>query len=550
MELRSYLNIISKWLWLILVAVIIAAGASYYASLKATPLYASRATLMVGRVIENPDPSSIDFNTGQRLAFTYAQLVRREPVLKGVIENLGLNVQWQALANQVRAEVIPQTQLLEIRVVDSDPYRAKVLADAIAHQLILQSPAESAVTDEEQLAFTQQQLSELKDKIESGQEEIDRLNQQMDAANSSRLIQDLSGQITVMETKINNWRGTYSQLLLSQQGSKVNVLQVIEAANLPNRPFSPDVNRNVMLASAIGLVLAIGGVFLIEYTDDTINTSDDVSRLVGLPTLGAISKIPGKTNSDKIIAMWQPLSPIVESYRLLRTNIQYASLDKPLRTLMVTSPGPREGKTVTAANLAVVMAQSGLRVILVDADLRNPSLHDLFNLSNDYGLINAVANPNYLLSTLLQPTETDNLWLLTSGSLRTYTPELLGGVRMRELIEQLKAESDLVVFDTPPALLVSDASILGTLMDAGILVIDTKKTSSKEVRRAVENLHRVRLNIMGVVMNRLKAVSPGYYPSRNVKNTTRRSGGDGPSRPSSGEPSSLPLESSSTGSTD
>jgi succinoglycan biosynthesis transport protein ExoP len=202
MELRQILGLIGKWLWLIILSVVIAAGSSYFASRAATPLYRTKTTMMVGQITRNPEASSSDLYTGQQLAYTYSQLARREPVLNGAIESLGLEMGWQALAGQISTNIVPQTQLLEISVIDSNPYRAKVLADAIAQQLILQSPAGSATTSSEDLDFIRNQISELKSKIESGQEEIKRLSQELDTSNSALQIQDLTNQINLLETKI------------------------------------------------------------------------------------------------------------------------------------------------------------------------------------------------------------------------------------------------------------------------------------------------------------------------------------------------------------
>jgi capsular polysaccharide biosynthesis protein len=164
MELRYYLGIAWKWAWLIGLSVLIAAASSYFASKAATPLYRTSTTLMVGRVTQNPDPSSGDLYTGQQLAFTYIQLVTREPVLQGAIDSLGLNMNWQALRGQVSAAIVRQTQLLEISVVDNDPYRAKVLADAVALQLILQSPAGPSAGNQDEAAFIQNAATRFKRK--------------------------------------------------------------------------------------------------------------------------------------------------------------------------------------------------------------------------------------------------------------------------------------------------------------------------------------------------------------------------------------------------
>ena len=511
MELRQYFNIVRKWFWLVVLSVSIAAGSSYLASRAATPLYSTKTTLMVGRVTQNPDPSAMEINTGQQLAQTYTQLARREPVLKGAINTLGLEMSWESLSGRVRTNVIPQTHLLEINVIDSDPYRAQRLADTIAQQLILQSPTTPDNLSQEQIAFTQQQLDELKEKIEHAQQESARLRQELDAANSARMIQDLQNQINVLDSKMNNWQNTYSQLLVSMQGGNVNALTVIEEATFPNWPFSPDVQKNVLLATVIGLVLAVGGIFLIEYLDDSIKTPEDLTRTAELPVLGTISRIGGQGYFEKVIALRQPLAPVVEAYRVLRTNLRFSALDRPIKTLMITSPGPNEGKSVTLSNLAVVMAQSGLEVILVDGDLRRPTQHKIFGLSNRYGLTDAIVHPDPLLEERLQKTEIDTLRVLTSGGLPPNPTELLGSERMRETLEKLGDFADIVLVDSPPTLLFADAAILGTRVDGMIIVIDAGNTRRNDARKAVETLHRVHVNILGTVLNRLTAPSRGYY---------------------------------------
>ncbi len=511
MELRIYLAVVRKWLWLIVLSVAIAATSSYLASRAATPLYQTKTTLMVGRAIQSPDPTSIDLWASQQLATIYVQMVTREPILHGAIESLGLQMDWRALAGQVHAAAIPQTQFLEISVVDSNPQRAKALADAIARQLIIQSPSTPASGSQQDLAFVQQQLADLKGKIEGAQEEIRKLKAELDAATSARRIQDLQNQISVLEGKITGWQNTYAQLLTFVQGGQINVLTVVEEAAVPMAPISPNVPMNVLLASTIGLVLAVGGAFLIEYIDDTVKTPDDVARTANLPILGAIARFGGDDYPQKLIAAQHPRSPIVEAYRVLRTNIQFSTIDKPLRTLMVTSPGPVEGKSVTLANLAVVMAQSGLRVIVVDSDLRRPVLHKIFGLPNEHGLSNAILQANPGVTEHLQDTPVENLRVLTSGPIPPNPAELLGSERMQAVIEELKGEADLVLFDSPPALVVADAAILGTRTDGALVVYDAGHTRRSAARQAVEELRRVQVNPLGVVLNRLSRRRGGYY---------------------------------------
>jgi hypothetical protein len=147
---------------------------------------------------------------------------------------------------------------------------------------------------------------------------------------------DLGNQVNLLDSRVSSWQNTYSQLLQSYQGGNVNVISIVEEAPVPAFPFSPNVQNNVMVAAMIGFVLAVGGAFLMEYLDDTIKNPDDVSRVTNLPTLGAIPQIVGDDYREKIIAIHSPLSPIVESFRILRTNLQFSTLDRPLRTLLVS----------------------------------------------------------------------------------------------------------------------------------------------------------------------------------------------------------------------
>lgn len=504
MELRQYLSLVWKWAWLIALSVLVAGGTSFMASRAATPLYGTKTTLMVGRAIQNPDTNSSDLYTGQQLAYIYSQLAVREPVLQGAIEKLGLEMNWQALAGQVSAYNIYQTQLLEISVTDSDPYRAKVLADAIAQQLIMQSPGANTSASTEDLAFIRSQLSDLKTKISAGEEEIKRLRQELDAANSALQIQDLRNQVNLLETKIGEWQSNYSQLLITLQGGDINVLSIIEEATIPSIPISPNTRMNVLLASAVGLVLALAGAILVEYLDDTLKTTADVERAAGMPGLGVIAKIRGETYAEKLIAAKKPLDPSVEAFRVLRTNLQYSSVDRPISTLLVSSPGPGEGKSVCLANLAVVMAQSGLKVVVVDADLRRPVQHKIFDLPNRSGLSDAALQNHLNATRYLQATEVENLHVLTSGPLPPNPSRLLESERMNEILRVLKNAADILLIDSPPVLAVADAILLSTQIDGVILVGDSGHTRKGDLKRAVGELNKVHANLLGMILNRYK----------------------------------------------
>jgi non-specific protein-tyrosine kinase len=212
-----------------------------------------------------------------------------------------------------------------------------------------------------------------------------------------------------------------------------------------------------------------------------------------------------------------PRSPAAEAYKTLRTNIQFSSLDKPVRTLLVTSTRPNEGKSLAVANLALTFAQMGNTVALVDADLRRPALHILFGVSNEVGLTNFILNAGKTSNNgrasgqiPFVPSDISNLKLLTSGPLPPNSAEVLGSSRMSELIERLKDEADYVIFDAPPVLALTDAAVLATKVDGTILVLKAGKTSRDDAREAKEQLQKVRANLLGVVLNDVKQGNAKY----------------------------------------
>lgn len=212
-----------------------------------------------------------------------------------------------------------------------------------------------------------------------------------------------------------------------------------------------------------------------------------------------------------LITLTDPRSPISEAYRTLRTNLSFYSLDNPIRSLVVTSPALGEGKSTTAANLAVTMAQSGRRTILVDCDLRRPSLHSIFDLKMEPGLTNMVLDDDD--EPPLQPTSVENLWLLASGPKPPNPADLLGAKKVDQVIEKLLARAEIVLFDAPPVIAVTDSAILGGKVDGVLLVISAGKTRRDHAERAKELLEKAKVRIIGTTLTNAPKDSTlgGYY---------------------------------------
>jgi len=207
---------------------------------------------------------------------------------------------------------------------------------------------------------------------------------------------------------------------------------------------------------------------------------------------------------DHLITVADPHSPVSEAYRTLRTNLDFSSLDKPIKTMLVTSAGPEEGKSTVLANLAVTTAQAGRKVILVDCDLRRPTLHNIFNLKNDVGLTTMVVDDAAMESPPLQETGVQGLQIVSSGPLPPNPSELLGSRRMEEIIAALLEQADVVLFDVPPVVAVTDAAVLATKVDGVLLVINAGGTKRDYARAAKARLEKVNANLLGAVLNNVR----------------------------------------------
>ena len=211
-----------------------------------------------------------------------------------------------------------------------------------------------------------------------------------------------------------------------------------------------------------------------------------------------------------LITILNPRSPISEAYRTLRTNLDFSSLDKPICSMVVTSAAPEEGKSTTLANLAVTMAQSGKRVILVDCDLRRPSLHHIFNARSTVGFTDMMRDDALMAKPPLQETNVANLRLLTSGTIPPNPSELLASRRMGDLIAALQQQADILLFDAPPIVAVTDAAVLASKVDAVLLVISAGKTKRDHARKAKALLEKVNARLIGTVLNNVKGESSLY----------------------------------------
>jgi capsular exopolysaccharide synthesis family protein len=376
---------------------------------------------------------------------------------------------------------------------------AKAREDSLRSAYNLQS---GQTTDQNR---AQIQLSVLKRELETNQQEYDTLRQRQ------------------------------RELENNASGTRQNNVTVTNYARVPREPVGPPRARTIVLAFLLSLGVGVGLAFLLDYLDDTLKSVDDVDRYLHLPSLALIpasrterSRLIGgrrapapQTEGDPMTALAltsDVRSPSAEAYRHLRTSLLLSSAGQPPKTILITSSQPSEGKTTTAVNTAIMLAQTGADVLIVDCDLRRPRVHANFGISNARGLTNYLSGERNLDTLLQTYDKQSNLKVLTSGPIPPNPAELLGSTEMRRLLTALSERFTHIVIDSPPAISFTDASILSTLVDGVMLVVHGGRSSRGLVRRAKQQLVDVGANIFGVVLNNVRLDAPDYYYSGYYSN--------------------------------
>lgn len=295
---------------------------------------------------------------------------------------------------------------------------------------------------------------------------------------------------------------------------KTNNIRVIDPARVPKSPIRPRTESNIFMAAILGL---IGGgllAFFLENLDDTIKTPDEIKHYTKLQLLGTVpfAKDESENGDTKIelISHEDPKSVIAESFKTIRTAVNFCLFQKPQKSVLITSPGPVEGKTTCSVNLAVSMAKMGQKVLLVDVDMRKPRIHSVFGFPNDNGISKVLIDESELNNAILK-TGIENLFLLPCGPIPPNPSELLGSVQMKQITERLKYSYDIIVFDSSPVMAVTDPVLVSTMVEAVVLVAQYNKTRINHLISARDKLQESKCNIIGIIANGLSMKKGGYY---------------------------------------
>ena len=509
-DLRQYWLLIRRWWWAFVLALLLGALAAYIASQFQQPIYRAETRISVSQS-SSSDLNDIyrDIIIGERLVKTYAEIMKSDAVLALVAETVGEEALEEA---EISVSPVRDTQLLTVAVEHPDPE----LAATIANEVVRVFSAYMRRVQTERFAESK---ANLQAQMERVQAEIEQLQQQLDALGTPETEAEQTRQ-QQLQTLLTQQQAAYTTLLRSYEevrlaeAQAVDSIVVIDPATPPERPVRPRVLLSTLLGGVLALVAVGAVVVLIEVLDDRVRSPEVIERLTGLPMIGAIAHIEGTNGDGVLVAREQPRAPVSEAYRVVRTNLQFAEVQSPLHSLVVTSSEPGEGKTTTAANLALVMAQAGRKVVLVDADLRKPMVHRLFQLSNAHGLTSALMHPEIAVDRFLQRVDAgggQTLWVLPSGPLPPNPAEVVGSRRMQELLDELMTFADIVILDTPPVLVVADPALLAQMSDGVLLVTRVNMTHRQALQRAIEQLRYAEARIVGVVVNDMTARDGGYY---------------------------------------
>lgn len=417
--------------------------------------------------------------------------------------------QYDDKINALRSQLEEEAQKISKSSLVKDPFQ--LTQDLVQKLIMLEAEVKSSTA----------KINALQDVVTEYNRKLDNLPVKVLALARLERRRLVDEQTFVMMTK------KLEETKINEAGQRRNV-RIIDEAIEPLEATKPKKKLNLALGIFLGLGLGIGITFLKEYFDNSIKSQEELEA-IGYNILGSIPKIEmskveekleqklsklgpieGKKIEARLITHLDPKSPVSEAYRTLRTNLQFSRIEKSVKTVLITSSGPKEGKSTTSANLAIAIAQSGKRVVLIDADLRRPVVHSIFGLEKEDGITNYLMN-DISYEGMIKKSIIDNLFIIPSGVLPPNPSELLSSQKMEELINKLKNDFDMIIYDTPPIIAVTDAAILGTKVDGCILVVNSGKTNYDAVIRAKSLMENVGARMLGAILNNVEV--GGMYGS-------------------------------------
>lgn len=511
LELKDYLAILRRRKWYVIVPATVIVVATVIASVLTTPIYQASTDIIVS---VNPQLSVADINLPavdtQRELQTQIQVIMSRPVAEETAKRLGMPTGPEAIQSRIAAQVVGQTNIIRVSAKHPSASMARDIANNVAATYI--DMRRKAALDN-----YARQAADIQQKLDEATRELQRLEEELNAAigrTKGEKNPDLGAQATVTSltsrrdqaaTVQNFWKTALDKLQI-QSGLQTSAAEVVSPAVLPQSPVEPRLGRQMAFALVVSLILGTALAFAVDYLDDSIRSKDDAARSFGTPVLGMIPRDQTWTDRSEalLVTLRDPASTISEAYRTVRANLQFALLESERKVVLVTSSTKGEGKSSLTCNLAVVLAQSGKSVIVIDADLRRPRVHRFFRLPNNQGLTTAILAERPLADLLQRPRLAGcppNLLVISSGPLPPNPADLLGSQRMADIVQSLAKLADYVLIDTPPLVALSDAAVLAPKADGVVLVARAPRSSRRVARYTRERIDAAGGRPIGLVLN-------------------------------------------------
>lgn len=517
-KLQDYIAVIRRRRRVVIVAVLACIAAALALSLIQTPRYEASSELLLRRtaseeLLVDEVGQVRSSSDAERELNNEIKLIKSRAVRDAVAERYDGPLDPDDV--RASAPASDTNDILEVSIVATDPAEAASLVNVYAETFITERQgrqiADLLATGEE----IQTRLDDLREQIAEVSQPLDDINARIAASppgspertaledERQSVMAEVMPQLAPLQSRESAFRGQLEQLEVTQDLTRAGGIEVLAPADEPSSPVSPNTIANLVGGGLIGLLGGIALALTVEYVDDSVGSKEESERITGLPTLGLIPK--NASASSDLITVSEPSSPIAEAYRSLRTSVKFLSLESSLKTVLVTSAAASEGKTVTAANLATVMARRGDRVLLVAADLRRPRVHKLFGAPQAPGLTTVLLGDASPESTIYAIKEVPGLCVMPPGPTPPNPAELLDSSRAHRFFTSLSEMYDVVVVDAPPVLPVTDAQVLAGIADAVLVVVAHRETSKRGLARAIELLGQVGAPLVGAVINLVPA---------------------------------------------
>jgi capsular exopolysaccharide synthesis family protein len=506
-ELRHLLHTARRWWWLLPVLPILFAGLGVSLANRQADQYSATATILVA---PNGTTSTTDYNailTAQSLTTTYAALILTTPILQGVIDSLGLDMSTGALHEEVSVQPSATIQQIKINVNDPSPQRAADIANAVMDAFIARLQSDSAQTTNDLRFEVDRQVEQLNTQLGDLEDQIAVQDNLGTASNVIDTMTASADQLRTLLARLTQLQTTLSNNSLDTATSATQWQRATPAST----PFAPRPSVNLIFGVIAGMVATAGLIVLLASLDNTVKTSLEGRDNVGLPVIATLSKISRLGyGRRRVFVITAPNTSATEEIRLLRTNLEYVmrSAESPL--IGITSPGTGDGKSTLAANLSASLALAGYRTLLLDADLRRPKQHEIFQLQNVVGA-KQVLEGEAVWSEAVRSNVVPNLSILTSGGHANNASDLLSVGRMDAILSDLKSTYQFVIVDLPPALGLSDAQIVSADLDGVLIAARSGKTQIGELRSTVDALRQSGAHPLGVTITAARIPSIDYY---------------------------------------